>query len=56
VGPYGTDRYAENLGPSPLIGKEGYIFAYQDVRGTLDVRGRIRACSTAPPREDSQRN
>ena len=33
VGPYGTDRYAENLGPSPLIGKEGYIFAYQDVRG-----------------------
>src|SRR6185503_14575183 len=33
VGPYGTDRYAENLGPSPLIAKEGYIFAYQDVRG-----------------------
>ena len=33
VGPYGTDRYAENLGPSPLIAKDGYIFAYQDVRG-----------------------
>src|SRR5438477_12852719 len=33
VGPYGSDRYAENLGPSPLTAKEGYIFAYQDVRG-----------------------
>jgi putative CocE/NonD family hydrolase len=33
VGPYGIDRYKDNLGPSPLFGKEGYIFAYQDVRG-----------------------
>jgi putative CocE/NonD family hydrolase len=33
AGPYGADRYKEDLGPSPLFGKEGYIFAYQDVRG-----------------------
>jgi putative CocE/NonD family hydrolase len=33
VGPYGVDRYKSNLGPSPLFGKSGYIFAYQDVRG-----------------------
>lgn len=33
VGPYGVDRYKTDLGPSPLCGKEGYIFAYQDVRG-----------------------
>jgi putative CocE/NonD family hydrolase len=33
VGPYGADRYKADLGPSPLFGKEGYIFAYQDVRG-----------------------
>ncbi len=33
VQPYGVDHYRENLGPSPLFGKEGYIFAYQDVRG-----------------------
>jgi putative CocE/NonD family hydrolase len=33
VKPYGADHYPENLGPSPLFGKEGYIFAYQDVRG-----------------------
>jgi putative CocE/NonD family hydrolase len=33
VGPYGIDKYKDNLGPSPLFGKEGYIFAFQDVRG-----------------------
>jgi putative CocE/NonD family hydrolase len=31
--PYGVDQYRSDLGPSPLFGKEGYIFAYQDVRG-----------------------
>ncbi|HUY34860.1 MAG TPA: CocE/NonD family hydrolase [Pirellulales bacterium] len=33
VGPYGADQYKNDLGPSPALGKEGYIFAYQDVRG-----------------------
>jgi len=33
VGPYGPDRYRENLGPSTHAAKEGYIFVYQDVRG-----------------------
>jgi putative CocE/NonD family hydrolase len=33
VRPYGEDKYKSDLGPSPLFGKEGYIFAYQDVRG-----------------------
>src|SRR5881227_316128 len=31
--PYGVDQYKGDLGPSPLFGKEGYIFVYQDVRG-----------------------
>ena len=31
--PYGVDQYRENLGPSTLFGKAGYIFVYQDVRG-----------------------
>jgi hypothetical protein len=31
--PYGVDQYKADLGPSPLYGKEGYIFVYQDVRG-----------------------
>ncbi len=33
VRPYGVDHYKSDLGPSPLFGKEGYIFVYQDVRG-----------------------
>jgi putative CocE/NonD family hydrolase len=33
VAPYGEDKSKADLGPSPLFGKEGYIFAYQDVRG-----------------------
>ncbi len=33
VAPYGADQYKGDLGPSPLFGKAGYIFVYQDVRG-----------------------
>jgi putative CocE/NonD family hydrolase len=33
VGPYGTDNYRPVVGPSELAEKEGFIFAYQDVRG-----------------------
>ncbi|MFL5245349.1 MAG: CocE/NonD family hydrolase [Gemmataceae bacterium] len=33
VRPYGADQYRDNLGPSPLFAKSGYIFVYQDVRG-----------------------
>lgn len=33
ISPYGADRYRENIGPSPLFAKEGYIIVYQDVRG-----------------------
>jgi putative CocE/NonD family hydrolase len=33
VGPYGIDNYRSVIGPSELAEKEGFIFAYQDVRG-----------------------
>ncbi len=33
VRPYGADQYPNDLGPSPLFGKEKYIFVYQDIRG-----------------------
>lgn len=33
IRPYGTDQYHADLGPSPLFGKEGFIFVYQDIRG-----------------------
>ncbi len=33
VAPYGTDNYPSSLGPSEHFQKDGFIFAYQDVRG-----------------------
>ncbi|HWQ56184.1 MAG TPA: CocE/NonD family hydrolase [Bryobacteraceae bacterium] len=33
AGPYGSDNYRASLGPSDLFAREGFIFAYQDVRG-----------------------
>jgi hypothetical protein len=33
VGPYGADNYRSVVGPSELAEKEGFIVAYQDVRG-----------------------
>jgi uncharacterized protein len=33
VAPYGIDNYRPIVGPSELFTKEGFIFAYQDVRG-----------------------
>jgi putative CocE/NonD family hydrolase len=41
VQPYGVDRSKSDLGPSPLFGKEGYIFAYQDVRGRWMSEGQF---------------
>ncbi len=32
-GPYGADQYRSTLGPSIEFEKEGFIFAFQDVRG-----------------------
>jgi putative CocE/NonD family hydrolase len=33
VGPYGPDAYRTAIGPSVPMAQDGYIFAYQDVRG-----------------------
>lgn len=41
VAPYGVDQYKSDLGPSPLFGKEGYIFVYQDVRGRWMSEGEL---------------
>ena len=51
VGPYGADRYAENLGPSTVIGKEGYIFVYQDVRGRWMSEGEFEHVRPHRPEE-----
>jgi hypothetical protein len=39
VAPYGEDNYRHTLGPSELFAREGYIFAYCDVRGTGKSEG-----------------
>jgi uncharacterized protein len=39
VEPYGADHYPNSLGPSDLFTKEGFIFAYQDVRGRFLSEG-----------------
>jgi putative CocE/NonD family hydrolase len=39
VGPYGESRYKSQLGPSSYFEKEGFIFAYQDVRGRFMSEG-----------------
>ncbi|MEP7338305.1 MAG: CocE/NonD family hydrolase, partial [Acidobacteriota bacterium] len=38
-GPYGEQAYKGSLGPSALFMPEGYIFVYQDVRGTFLSEG-----------------
>jgi putative CocE/NonD family hydrolase len=39
IEPYGADRYMERLGPSYRYEKEGFIFVFQDVRGTFMSEG-----------------
>ncbi|MET1257146.1 CocE/NonD family hydrolase [Aliikangiella maris] len=39
VSPYGLSHYAKSLGPEEGFEKEGFIFAYQDVRGKFMSEG-----------------
>ncbi len=39
VAPYGVDDFPSSLGPSDELAKEGFIFAYQDVRGRMMSEG-----------------
>ncbi len=39
IAPYGPDEYPEMLGPSPEFDEDGYIFAFQDVRGKFKSQG-----------------
>ncbi len=40
VAPYGVDLYRTSLGPWEQFAREGFIFAYQDVRGSVNSEGR----------------
>ena len=35
VAPYGVENYPRSLGPSEKFARDGFIFAYQDVRGRM---------------------
>jgi len=39
IGPYGPDAFPDELGPSELLAREGFIFVYQDVRGKMMSEG-----------------
>jgi putative CocE/NonD family hydrolase len=41
VSPYGSDAYRDGVGPSEAAGKEGFICAYQDVRGRFLSEGQF---------------
>src|ERR1700689_5301387 len=39
VSPYGEDNYKTSVGPSEILAKDGFIFVYQDVRGSWMSEG-----------------
>jgi putative CocE/NonD family hydrolase len=39
IGPYGPEAYKDSLGPGELFARDGFIFAYQDVRGRYMSEG-----------------
>ena len=41
VAPYGSDGYKDSVGPSDAAAKEGFIVAYQDVRGRFLSEGQF---------------
>jgi putative CocE/NonD family hydrolase len=52
VQPYGEDAYKPDLGPSALFGNEGYIIAYQDVRGRWMSEGQFVNMRPHRPRKN----
>jgi putative CocE/NonD family hydrolase len=49
VGPYGADKFRRGVGPSVLFQDEGYIVAYQDVRGRYMSEGAFDECRPINP-------
>ncbi|MBA7547978.1 Cocaine esterase [subsurface metagenome] len=41
IKPYGEENYPENIGPSPYLAKEQYIFVYIDARGMFMSEGKM---------------
>jgi putative CocE/NonD family hydrolase len=56
VGPYGADAYRPSLGPSAAFMREGYIFVYQDVRGTFMSEGEFEDVRPHIPNKKSPKD
>jgi len=55
VGPYGSDNYKTTLGPSEAACREGFVFAYQDVRGRFMSEGEFVDVRPYLPLKSSRR-
>jgi uncharacterized protein len=53
AGPYGAAAYRASLGPSAEFAPEGYIFVYQDVRGTFLSEGEFEDVRPHVPNKKS---
>jgi putative CocE/NonD family hydrolase len=53
VQPYGEDAYKADIGPSPAFAREGYIVAYQDVRGRWMSEGEFENMRPHRARKDA---
>ncbi len=56
VAPYGTESYPATLGPSEELATDGYIFAYQDVRGRMMSEGEFINMTPYKPSKSSSRD
>src|SRR5574341_565956 len=56
VAPYGADAYRSLLGPSSAFTQEGYIFVYQDVRGTFMSEGEFEDVRPHIPNKKSKKD
>ncbi len=50
IGPYGPHEYRDVLGPSPEFDRDGYIFAFQDVRGKFKSEGEFAVIRPLAPK------
>jgi hypothetical protein len=56
AGPYGAEGYRPSLGPSAAFAQEGYIFVYQDVRGTFMSEGEFEDVRPHIPNKKSPKD
>ena len=54
IAPYGPDEYREQLGPSEAFDRDGYIFAFQDVRGRYESEGEFELIKAYNPGKQSR--